>query len=278
MEELLGKIEINLFKITLREVEITSMKNDIALITPISKDLLYVKIADAIHSYIKQNNLNPGDRIPSERELSKQFQTGRHSVREALRVLENQGIIEVRMGSGTFVAETRQNTSFYMEFVKVNYQELVCIKTELEKYAAREAMRKASPEQMRETEKCLELLEAGHRRGEFLSDVDAHFHHLLVEMSGNKMLLQIIMKMIETVEDYYRVLPKNEQRCLDTIGNHREIMDGLKEKNIEKVERAYDEMKEINLRLIKYSGQPVGNEKRNCETHTKYVDKNDFIG
>lgn len=44
------------------------------------------------------------------------------------------------MGSGTFVAETRQNTSFYMEIVKVSYQELVCIKTELEKYAAREAM------------------------------------------------------------------------------------------------------------------------------------------
>lgn len=44
------------------------------------------------------------------------------------------------MGSGTFVAETRQNTSFYMEIVKVNYQELVCIKMELEKYAAREAM------------------------------------------------------------------------------------------------------------------------------------------
>ena len=41
----LGKIEINLFKITLREVEIISMKNDIALITPISKDLLYVKFA-----------------------------------------------------------------------------------------------------------------------------------------------------------------------------------------------------------------------------------------
>lgn len=80
------------------------------------------------------------------------------------------------MGSGTFVAETRQNTSFYMEIVKVSYQELVCIKTELEKYAAREAMQKASPEQMR-----------------------------------------------ETVEDYYRVLPKNEQRCLDIIGNHREI-------------------------------------------------------
>lgn len=227
------------------------MNKEIALITPISRDLLYVKIADAIHAYIRQNNLQPGDRIPSERELSAQFQTGRHSVREALRVLENQGIIEVRMGSGTYVAESRQNTSLYMEFVKVNYQELIGIKTELEKYAVKEAMEHALPEQLSEAEACLEQLEAGYEREEFLSEVDARFHYLLVEMSGNKMLLQIIMKMIDAFEEYYGVLPKNEQRCLDSIPSHREILEALKAKDKEKVDRTYDAIKELNLQIIR---------------------------
>ena len=101
------------------------MKKEIALMTPVSKDLLYVKIADAIHGYIRENNLKPGDRLPSERALSQQLGTGRHSVREALRVLENQGIIEVRMGAGTFVAEETQDNSLYMEFVKINYMEML---------------------------------------------------------------------------------------------------------------------------------------------------------
>ena len=118
------------------------MKKEIALMTPVSKDLLYVKIADAIHGYIRENNLKPGDRLPSERALSQQLGTGRHSVREALRVLENQGIIEVRMGAGTFVAEETQDNSLYMEFVKINYMEMLNIKVELEKYAVKLSMKK----------------------------------------------------------------------------------------------------------------------------------------
>ena len=66
-------------------------------VKPIQRDLLYTKIADAIMEYIKENDLKTGDRIPSERELAQEFNTSRNSVREALRVLENNGIIEVKM-------------------------------------------------------------------------------------------------------------------------------------------------------------------------------------
>ena len=135
------------------------MKKEIALMTPVSKDLLYVKIADAIHGYIRENNLKPGDRLPSERALSQQLGTGRHSVREALRVLENQGIIEVRMGAGTFVAEETQDNSLYMEFVKINYMEMLNIKVELEKYAVKLSMKKLEEKELQELAGYLEAIE-----------------------------------------------------------------------------------------------------------------------
>ena len=97
------------------------MKNDISLMTPISKDLLYMKIADAISDHIQKNDLKPGDKLPPERELAARFQTSRHSVREALRVLENQGVITSQMGSGTYVARIQKESSIYLDLVKVNY-------------------------------------------------------------------------------------------------------------------------------------------------------------
>lgn len=227
------------------------MKNDITLITPVSRDLLYVKIADAIDAYIKQNKLKPGDRLPSERALSDKFKTGRHSVREALRVLENKGIIEVRMGRGTYVAEAAAETSFYLEFVKGNYTELINIKTELEKYAVREAMKYATEESLAAVEEQLFLLEQGYRKGVFLSETDVKFHHLLISLSGNKLLVQMIGKMIETFEEYYGVLTKDEQRCLDTIPWHRELFDAVKERDQKKAENSCDMIKEINFRLSK---------------------------
>ena len=173
------------------------MKNDISLQIP--STLLYVKIADAIHSYIRQNNLKPGDRLPSERELSKQFQAGRHSVREALRALQKEGVIEVRIGCGTYVAESHQPHALYLDLVKIDYRELMSIKTELEKYSIREVIKKASLSQLREVEDCLVSLEKAREKGIFLPETDKSFHILLANLSGNKMLVQMISKMIEEI-------------------------------------------------------------------------------
>lgn len=241
------------------------MKNDIALITPISKDLLYVKIADAIHAYIQQNNLQPGDRIPSERALSEQFQTGRHSVREALRVLENKGVIEVRMGRGTYVAETAQHTSFYLEFVKVNYLEMLNIKTELEKYAVRLTIPKATPAQLDKLEEYLVIMEKGCEEGHFLSDVDKKFHRLLASLSGNKMLVQMISKMIETFDEYYVILLQNEQMCMDTIPWHRVLLDAMREHDEDKAADACDHILELDVQLILYANQTDGNSAENSQ-------------
>ncbi|WP_407691405.1 FadR/GntR family transcriptional regulator [Robertmurraya mangrovi] len=58
---------------------------------------------------IEQDGLKPGDKIPSERELSERLAVGRSSVREALRALELLGLIETRRGEGTFIRDFRSN-------------------------------------------------------------------------------------------------------------------------------------------------------------------------
>ncbi|RNF40848.1 FadR/GntR family transcriptional regulator [Planococcus salinus] len=69
----------------------------------------YLDIVLDIRKMIQQENLRPGDRIPSERELAERLEVGRSTVREALRSLELLGLIETRRGEGTFLSDHRNH-------------------------------------------------------------------------------------------------------------------------------------------------------------------------
>lgn len=73
------------------------------LINRESPDPLYLQIKQLIISEINSGRLQPDQRLPSERELSEQFQVGRMTVRQALNELLHEGKIYTRMGKGTFV-------------------------------------------------------------------------------------------------------------------------------------------------------------------------------
>lgn len=63
-------------------------------------------IADQLRSVISSGFMKPGDRLPPERELVERFEASRNSVREAIKILEASGLLEVRPGSGAFVSAT----------------------------------------------------------------------------------------------------------------------------------------------------------------------------
>jgi len=68
---------------------------------------LYYQLAEVIREQIQAGELKPGDRIPSERELSEQAEISRMTVRQALAYLVREGILVARPGVGTFVAEPK---------------------------------------------------------------------------------------------------------------------------------------------------------------------------
>src|ERR1700738_741711 len=73
------------------------------LLEPVKRSRIYEHIVEQIHALIREGRWAPGDQIPPERELAERFRVSRTSVREALRALEMQGIIDSRQGGGTFV-------------------------------------------------------------------------------------------------------------------------------------------------------------------------------
>lgn len=72
---------------------------------------LYVQIRDSLVAAIEDGSLRPGDKLPSEPELSATFRVGRPTVRQALALLRQEGWIATRRGAGTFVARADRSIS-----------------------------------------------------------------------------------------------------------------------------------------------------------------------
>jgi DNA-binding FadR family transcriptional regulator len=74
------------------------------MLKPLGSPPLHREIQRRIKAHILEQNLKAGDRLPTEPEMASQLQVSRNALREALKALEAIGLVEVRMGAGTFVA------------------------------------------------------------------------------------------------------------------------------------------------------------------------------
>jgi GntR family mannosyl-D-glycerate transport/metabolism transcriptional repressor len=94
----------------------TGIIDDICLVQHealMSRQPMYRQIAGAIRTQIESGELKPGDALPTESALQAQFSVSRVTVRQALKQLTEQGIIESIQGSGSYVKEERVNYDIY---------------------------------------------------------------------------------------------------------------------------------------------------------------------
>lgn len=196
---------------------------------PVKKELLHARIADAMIKYIEDNQLQDGDRLPPEREMAAHFGTSRNSVREALRVLEAEGLVEIHQGSGSFVKTRVGRNSFYLKTWGVNYTELLEVKDILERALAEEICGKLDAEKLARLEEKLLLLENEAQRGIYSPKADGMFHELMWSFSENKTLVQLIKKLFEELRGYWRTLSGEESMWMLTVPYHRNLFDAIKE-------------------------------------------------
>lgn len=81
----------------------------------LEKKSLAEMVAEAVGAQIGNGTYKPGDKLPAEPELMKVFGVGRSSVREAMKLLANAGIVRVRQGAGTFVSEKRDRNGLRID-------------------------------------------------------------------------------------------------------------------------------------------------------------------
>ncbi|WP_163971620.1 FadR/GntR family transcriptional regulator [Oceanobacillus halotolerans] len=125
------------------------------------KQKVYQGILQEIRELIDRHNLKPGDKIPSERELSGKLQAGRSSIREALRAMELLGLIETRHGEGTFLSNYQpyQTVEILASFIlqeNSTKRDLVLAKQIIEKEITKLAYQQLTPTNFKELQSILE--------------------------------------------------------------------------------------------------------------------------
>lgn len=147
---------------------------------------LYRQVADQIRALIEAGELRVGDRLPAERDLADRFGVSRPTVREALIVLEVEGHIQIRMGSGVYIARRPTAAPVILPVVDgdgpFEILEARCI---VESAIAEEAARRSTPEGIARLDEMLHRMEQSLDEPERAVAADLGFHVAIVDMIGN---------------------------------------------------------------------------------------------
>lgn len=178
---------------------------------PVAGTRAFEMIAEQIRAQIAGRHLRPGDKLPPERELAAQFGVSRNAVREALRGLENAGLIGLQKGmhGGAFVLEPSEQPvlrSFrdMMALGSISLDHLTEARIGIMKVVLENAARRATPEALRRIERNVDATEAAliARRDEELLELTAEYYHVLAEATQNPVLVLVITPIHEIVRRF----------------------------------------------------------------------------
>jgi GntR family transcriptional repressor for pyruvate dehydrogenase complex len=170
---------------------------------------LYEKVSEEIRDYILENGLTEGDRLPSEQELCAMLGVSRTPLREGLRLLQLLGVIESKVGEGTFVRDLDLDSilTHIAPFLRQDEDDLLDlmeVRGVLEIQAFHLAIKRVSPENLAEMRQALEATRAKFGTEESCVEEDMAFHRAIFKAAGNKVLLRLLDAMTDFLRDVRR--------------------------------------------------------------------------
>jgi len=190
--------------------------------------VLYQEVAERLRRKIYCGELRPGDWI-DEQSLAKSFGISRTPLREALKVLHNEGLVVLKPRRGCFVAELTEQ----------DLDEIFSVMALLEAHCAREAARKAKPSGIKRLADIHAELEELAAAGDtdLYYEVNYTFHETVLELAGNPWLSRMVgdlRKFLKLVRGRQLRLPGRLQA---SIVEHRSIMDALQRRDPDAADR-----------------------------------------
>lgn len=203
---------------------------------------VFEDIIHQIEDAITSGEFKPGDKLPPERELQKTLETSRPTLREALRVLEQKGLIEIRTGAkgGAFIKTAgvdrmSENLALLIHQRKVSLKHLLEFRLSIEGLVTGLAARNATTKDLKRLTKHInelaELLEEGSKRWKEFYVVESLLHQAIPEMSRNPIFEWILQTAHSSMWIYYEMLPHDEKVLRDVYRDWCDIVNAIKERD-----------------------------------------------
>lgn len=205
---------------------------------PIEPEKRAQAVVHQIEGLILRGILRPGERLPSERELSDRLGVSRPSLREAIADLQSNGLIVARANAGIFVADVLGSafspalTRLFSSHTEALFDALD-FRRDMEGLAAHRAARLASDTDLAVVDAVFQKMEKAHTARDSQSEAqhDAAFHLAIIEASHNVIMLHMMRSMYDLLQTgvFYNRQIIFEQRTTGTalLDQHRAINDAL---------------------------------------------------
>lgn len=206
-------------------------------IVPLERERrLYERVAEKMALLIMDGVWRPGDKIPPERELAQGFGVSRTVVREAVKVMEAQGLLESTSGSGVHVRQAdpdivSRSIQTYLQLTDPTDVEMKIIEVRrvLETEIAALAAQRAMPEQIQEMREICREMRAQTDSAQTLAGLDFQLHLLLARATRNDLFEMLLSPLMEQLHEYYlAVWGKYGERPLKIVfDQHDALIDAV---------------------------------------------------
>ena len=210
-------------------------------LSAIEKPKVVDAIIGAITEQLMQGKLRKGDKLPPEAPLAQQLSVSRNSVREALKVMEAFGVLEVRQGDGTYIASEVTETCLNPLAIALVMQteapmSLVEFRLVLEVGVAELVIMKASEEDLQHlknmTSEFAALVKEGERDPGVLVEHDLAFHYQLLALAQNPMMEKVVRTVMQLLVFSMREHLSEPEGAPRAVRDHTRIVEALAKRDI----------------------------------------------
>ncbi|MFZ5942973.1 MAG: FadR/GntR family transcriptional regulator [Bacillota bacterium] len=233
---------------------------------PIKKDAanVYERIIKDLTTAIMHGDLKPGDRLPAERNLSEMMGVSRTSLREALKMLAAQGMVEIKHGQGVYITKHESPSNLLKDFAGQN---LVDSKTLKDLFELRKLLEtqnalwvctrgKDQDIDVLEmiVEETLHALKDNQDDLVILAKQDNAFHTKLAEATGNLVIVRVMHDLLDLLNDSRCQALSIPQRPHRSLNEHKQIIEALKKRDEQLVkEKMLNHLQNVEREILKNS-------------------------
>lgn len=205
---------------------------------PIKNKRTFDEIATEIKRMIVEGIFKPGDKLPSELEIARQFNVGRQTVREALRLLELSGFLTVQKGGGggsiitnTIIDSIRKSFIDAVQMHTVSVAELTVARAEVERLVIRRAVANSTEEDIAALNENISKANKRIAAGVQAFEENIKFHVLLAKASKNAVFTIVLESIMTIVSDFLSRIPQTLEISKRVLEEHKLMVDAIMERD-----------------------------------------------
>lgn len=191
-------------------------------------------VARALARFVEASDLKPGDRLPTERALMQSLAVGRSTVREVMRQFQARGVVESRVGSGTFLLRPLSAGTIHVPLTidaggsRDRLLRTLEVRRGLEVEASAEAARRAEAGDLALMEARLDAMEAVHVEKGTAGREDLAFHLSIYDATHNPLFRQLLEQIREAFESFFDKPFDRPDFARRSFPFHRELFDSIR--------------------------------------------------